>query len=181
MKIGILRHYEVASGLPGRFTWMTPEQFSAWLVEYELSEVHIPDNRPDLRDFSLCYASDAPRALATAHHAFPGKVTPTDKLRELVVLPPTKRNIRLPLMFWLILGRLAWAFSHASQIETKPMLHSRIHSFFDEEVTPQNGNILIVSHGAFLIFFRRELMRRGFKGPEFKVPANGQLYVFENE
>ena len=77
--------------------------------------------------------------------------------------------------------RIAWLISHKSQLESISDLKKRINAVLDEILSGGDANnVLIVSHGALLIYMRKELLNRGFKGPKYKTPANGKLYVYES-
>jgi broad specificity phosphatase PhoE len=56
----------------------------------------------------------------------------------------------------------------------------RINKVLDEAISPDTGNVLIVSHGALMIYMGKELLNRGFRGPKLKYPANGELHVYES-
>jgi broad specificity phosphatase PhoE len=48
-----------------------------------------------------------------------------------------------------------------------------------EELSAPGADTLVVSHAGVMMFLRRELLRRGFTGPAFRLPENGRLYLFE--
>jgi len=179
MKIGLVRHFEVECQLPGLGRWMTPGQFQQWLHEYEMSDIKDGEIEPSGIMWDKCYSSDLPRAFKTAQKIYDGQIIETKALRELVICPPTDRNIKLPVLLWLLLGRMAWMFSHKSQLETKPFFKERVKSIVQEIILKEDKDILIVSHGFLMIFLRKELIKRGFRGPNFKRPSNGKIYVFE--
>ena len=49
----------------------------------------------------------------------------------------------------------------------------------DEILSHGDESILVVSHAMVMIQMRRELLRRGFRGPSFGIPAHGVLHLFE--
>ena len=81
-------------------------------------------------------------------------------------------------MFHVIMIRLAWLLNHNSQPESKDDVKKRIEIALDQ-ILGTEKNILIVGHGGIMLFMRKELLKRGFIGPSFKNPKNGELYVFE--
>lgn len=103
------------------------------------------------------------------------------ELREISMYPLFKKNMKLPFLLWAFLVRTAWLINHQSQQETKFDVEQRIHSVLDQIIQNQNDNILIVSHGAFMMMMSKELLRRGFKGKKITRPENGKLYIFEKE
>jgi len=73
---------------------------------------------------------------------------------------------------------MAWLFNHKSQPVSKRELQTRISDTLDK-ILSSKENTLIVSHGGVMMLLRKELLRRGFRGPEFKIANNGELYLFE--
>ena len=88
-------------------------------------------------------------------------------------------TFKLPILLWLFLGRIAWAISDKSQIESKLMFAERVKYILEELILKEDNDVLIVSHGFLMMFLRKELVNRGFKGPNFKRAENGKIYVFE--
>ncbi|VBB05684.1 Hypothetical protein LUCI_0895, partial [Lucifera butyrica] len=128
-----------------------------------------------------CYSSDLPRALKTAQKIYSGQVVETKALRELVICPPTDRNIKLPVPLWLILGRMAWMLSHKSQIESKLLFEKRVKYILEELILKEDRNVLLVSHGFIMMFLRKELIKRGFIGPGFGRAKNERFTCMKND
>ena len=181
MKVGLVRHFEAECHIPSIFSLMTPGQFHQWLDAYEISDIKAGKVDPSALIWEKCYSSDLPRALKTAQKIHPGPIIETKALRELVLCPPTNRNIKLPVLLWLILGRIAWMLAHKSQVESKLMLEERVTYILEELILKDDKDVLIVSHGFLMMFLRKELLKRGFKGPSFRKAANGKIYVFEKD
>lgn len=179
MKVGLVRHFEVECRLPSLGNLMTPSQFQQWLHEYEMSDIKDGKVEPSKIIWDKCYSSDLSRALKTAQKIYSDQIIETNALRELVICPPTNRNIKLPVLLWLLLGRIAWMLSHKSQIENKLMFKERVKFIMEELILKNEKDILIVSHGFLMMFLRKELLKHGFKGPSFRTPDNGIIYVFE--
>jgi len=176
MKVGLIRHFKVTRGYPDNR--VTAEELLKWVEEYDASEVE--ENDLDLKniDWKRCYASDLPRAVKTAEKAFKGDITFLKELREITVAPIFPPNRRLPLKLHLLSIRMAWLFNHKSQPVSKRELQTRISDTLDK-ILSSKENTLIVSHGGVMMLLRKELLRRGFRGPEFKIANNGELYLFE--
>jgi len=77
--------------------------------------------------------------------------------------------------------RMAWFINHKSQLENKIDANKRAEAIIDEILSKQSGNILIVSHGVFILLLKRALMKRGFIGPGMMSPKNGKMYVFKKK
>ncbi|MEH7390832.1 histidine phosphatase family protein [Bacillus sp. JJ1503] len=178
MKIGLVRHFKVKDAIPEK-TWMTPAELSKWFEDYDLSDIEKGETDLQNLEWETCYSSDLSRAEKTAHAIFVGKIIKTEKLREVKAYPIIQANIKLPYQLWAVFVRLAWLFNHPSQKDSVKAVKERINLFLDEVFSAGNEHVLIVSHGALMIFMRKELLKRGFKGPKISHPKNGILYVFE--
>ncbi|MBU9723213.1 MULTISPECIES: histidine phosphatase family protein [Bacillaceae] len=178
MKIGLVRHFEVQLGYPkGR---VNAEGLRNWASEYDVSEVITRDVQISDGEWGNCFSSDLYRAQVTAESIYQREITYLEDLREIPVAPCLPSKWKLPLSFHLVAGRIAWYVNHKSQPETRTSVIKRLNQFLDRVI--ENGdNTLVVSHGGIIIFLRRELLRRGFKGPKISRPENGKLYVFERQ
>jgi broad specificity phosphatase PhoE len=179
MKIGLVRHFKVTRGYPTQ-KWITPAEFDQWLKEYEESDVE--ESIVDLGsiEWKKCYVSTLKRAEYTAEKIYSGELIKTDDLREIPVYPFFQRNIKLPVLFYPLFVRTAWFFNHKSQLERRTDVEKRVAKILDRIIEESDENALIVSHGALMMFMRKELIRRGFKGPRLGRPENGKLYLFVN-
>lgn len=178
MKVGLVRHFRVQKDLP-LIKLVTPREVNQWLDEYDLADVDI--GKVDLGGIAWggCYASDLPRALITAAAFHQGPVVSMPQLREAQVRAFFERDIRLPFVLWPLLARLAVAMGHKSMTESPAQLQARVRGVLDEIFARSDEDVLIVSHSLVMMALRKELLRRGFKGPRFNLPQNGRLYVFE--
>ncbi|MBU8878383.1 histidine phosphatase family protein [Bacillus sp. FJAT-29790] len=178
MKIGLVRHFKVMHAYPEKI-WITPSELTKWFKDYDASDIE--EGETDLQEieWEKCYSSDMFRAEKTASAIFDGEIIKTENLREVPAYPLVHRNIKLPYQLWAVLVRLAWLVNHPSQKDSKKSVEKRINLFLDDIISEGKANVLIVSHGALMIFMRRELVKRGFSGPRIGHPANGKLYLFE--
>jgi len=178
MKIGLVRHFEVVTGLPEK-KWLNPKEFNDWFARYDMAEVK--EKSVDLGGIAWqrCFSSDLPRALKTAQRIYGGDIIATGMLREMTVRAVMNRDIRLPFSVWKLLVRLAWYSSHRSLLENKRQFLGNVKRFAHDILPRGDGNTLVVGHGGFMLFLRKELMRQGFTGPKFTIPENGKLYIFE--
>lgn len=181
MKIGLVRHFEVDCPMPDKLQLITPGQYRSWLDEYNGANIKArPVDSAGIK-WERCYSSDMRRAVQTAHQIYDGPIVAAECLRELVIYPPSRRNIRLPALLWLVSGRLAWMFSHPSQPESREAFSKRLRQVMQTMVLNQAGNVLLVSHSGLMMFLRRELLRKGFHGPSFLYAEHGRIYVFERQ
>lgn len=178
MKIGLVRHFKVKNAVPEK-TWVTPAELSKWFEDYNLSDIENGETDLQGMEWDKCYTSDLSRAENTARAIFQGKIIKTEKLREVKAYPVIQANIKLPYQLWAVLVRLAWLVNHPSQKDSVKAVKERINLFLDEIFAEGKEQVLIVCHGALMIFMRKELLKRGFKGPKINHPKNGMLYLFE--
>ncbi|MHA7139345.1 histidine phosphatase family protein [Rossellomorea arthrocnemi] len=178
MKIGLVRHFKVTRGYPKRF--VTSEELMKWVEEYDKSGVE--ENEVDLHDieWKKCYASDLTRAEVTARNVYAGDIVSLKELREIRLSPIFSSKRKLPLFLHLFMIRVAWWFNHRSQHESKKEILKRINGIVDT-VIQEGEDVLIVGHGGIMMFMRKELIKRGFRGAKFRRPVNGKLYVFQDK
>ncbi len=178
MKVGLIRHFKVSRGYPNKI--VSSQELLSWMKEYDISEVE--ENEVDLGgvEWTKCYSSDLPRAQTTARTVYNGEIHLLKELREIQLAPVLPSHARLPLRMHLLFIRAAWLLNHKSQPVSKKDLTKTISDTLDK-ILISKENVLIVSHGGIMMFLRKELIRRGFRGPQFKIANNGELYVFEKE
>jgi broad specificity phosphatase PhoE len=176
MKIGLIRHFRVLQAYPQKKLVETDEMLQ-WFKEYDKAEIE--KSEVDLLgvDWKYCYTSDLHRALQTAKYIYSGEVVMRTELREIPVTP-FKKRLKLPFLVWAMLVRLSWIANREKRIEILK-IRQGISNLLDE-VLVQNGETLIVSHGALMIYIAKELKKRGFNGPKLGNPQNGKVYIFHN-
>lgn len=178
MKIGLVRHFKV-NMKPGEGV-LTPAEFEKVMNNYDSADVTPNNLKINNADWDICYSSSLPRALKTAQTIYGGEIITTDLLREVPILPFTKRNFVLPAFIWHTAARIAWFKNKPSQPEGKLQTEERINKFLETINFSNYQRILIVSHGFFMSSLFRELITRGFHGNMDVRPRNGKLYVLEN-
>ncbi|QRG70258.1 histidine phosphatase family protein [Brevibacillus choshinensis] len=176
MKIGLVRHFKVKQEFPKGV--LSGRELREWFEAYDLAEIEKGETDLHNIEWDHCFASEMPRAMQTAQNIFKGPIRMMAELVE-VPAPVFGENMKLPFMIWGILIRLSWIFNKKTRSDIE-QAKGRIHRVLDEVIALEEGNVLIVSHSALMMFMRKELLKRGFRGPSFKHADNGKLYVFEN-
>ena len=180
MKIGLIRHFKVNYH---KKLFMTSRQFKQWEENYNTSEVIKNDVELMGIKWDKCYSSTLIRAIITAQHVYKDEIVQNDLIRETIIDPIFKTNLKLPYWFWAVSGRIAWYFNHKSQEENKTITKDKAKKFVDlllDEIQKQSKeNILIVTHGFFMYSLQKELKKRGFIGKLITSPKNGVLYLYE--
>ena len=176
VKIGLVRHYKVKQEYPTG-TPINADELNEWFRTYD--EAEIEEGYTDLQgiEWDECFTSDLPRAVKTAEIIYKG---PICKMAELQEVPPPRftMRVKLPFFAWAILIRSSMFFNSQTREEIR-QAKSRINEVLDHAISQEKENVLIVSHAALMMFMRKELIKRGFKGPMFKHAENGKLYIFE--
>jgi len=176
MRIGLVRHFPVQEAWPSG--WVTSADLQQWRVRYDASEPIIGPIDVSAHAWQRCFSSDLKRASVTAQAAYSGTINQTPLLREVETLPFATGRLRLPLWAWRWVFRLAWLTGHKSQRPARDDLQRRVREVADL-LESESVDTLVVSHTGMMIFLRKELIRRGFQGPNFRLAEHGRLYVFE--
>jgi broad specificity phosphatase PhoE len=176
MKIGLVRHFKVAHDFPSG-KYVTADFMAQWFKDYDAADIIYGETLLDDVEWKACYCSDMSRAVKTAERIYPGRVIQMEELRE-IPSPSLKGTMKLPFILWAMWIRSAALINRQTRADIR-MAEIRIKKALDEILAKGEGDILIVSHAALMMYMRKELIRRGFAGPKFKIASNGKLYVFE--
>lgn len=169
--IYFLRHFKVKDNSK---SWLNSEEFNQWVKSYdtfelEYNSVVLPKN------IDKIYVSSQNRAIKSADF-----LNLNYKINDLLVEVPIKSFIytrfKLPKWLWLFVGRLAWFFN-LKQLETKEETNERIENFIQN--LDMNSNILIISHGFFMILLLKKLRKIGYRGDIPRRIGNGKVYILE--
>jgi broad specificity phosphatase PhoE len=178
VRIGLMRHFPVVEPLPTG--WRTAAELHEWRQRYDGGEVTAGIIELGAINWQKCYSSDLRRAYVTAQAAYTGEITQTPLLREIEVAPFGTGRLSMPVWVWRWMVRMAWLTSHESQRAARDDFRQRVQAVADMLDAEQNDT-LVVSHAGMMMYLRRELLRRGFGGPKFRVADNARLYVFERQ
>lgn len=178
MRIGIVRHFDVDCL---HKNMLSSEEFQQWVNKYDASPIRRSDMPVNSYSWEKCYCSNLPRAIKTAQHIYQGVVTESALLREVPIAPMFSTKMKLPYIFWLIAGRIAWRFSHPSQPETLKQTRDRVQQFVAEFILKSKASTLIVTHGFLMTLIQKELKAKGFVGDSFKRAKHGKVYLIESK
>ena len=176
MRIGLVRHFPVQEPWPSG--WITASYLQDWRARYDAAEVRPGPIDVGAVAWQRCFSSDLKRAYVTAQVAYAGTILQTPLLREVETLPFATGRLRLPLWAWRLCYRLAWLTGHKSQRPARDDLNRRIRAMADQ-LEADSVHTLVVSHAGVMHYLRKELLRRGFRGPRFKLAEHSRLYAFE--
>lgn len=154
-KIVLVRHGRSAHVHAG---WIDIHGFHRWREAYEAAGI-LPDEAPpaEVREMArragIIVASNAPRAIDSAHLLAEGReVIASPLVRELDLPPPALRVLRLPLAGWALAFGVRWLYRasrslpHNSDAEV-----ARVREAADWLATlaHQHGFVLVVTHASF--------------------------------
>ncbi len=165
----ILRHFKVQDDSK---QWLNSQEFDSWVEEYDTLTLQYFDiNLP--QNIDKVYVSSQKRAVKTSN--FLGlKYETSDLLVEVGVEAFIDTQLRFPKWFWLFIGRILWYFGLTS-CETKNMTNQRMETFISQ--IDFDKNILIVSHGFFMVQLMKKLKTLGY-GSDIKINIkNGKFYT----
>jgi broad specificity phosphatase PhoE len=150
---------------------MTAGELHAWRQRYDASEVIPgPMDVGAAGVWQKCLSSDLKRACITAQAAYVGEIAQTPLLREIEFVPFRTGRLSLPIWAWRWMVRAAWLASHESQRSARDDFRQRVQSIAGM-LDAEQGDTLVVSHAGMMMYLRRELVRRGFRGPKFRSAA----------
>lgn len=158
--------------------WMTAAELQAWRERYDAAAPQPADVSLDSAQWRRCYSSDLQRAYATARTLYSGDIVQTPLLREAEIAPFQTGRLRLPVVAWRWILRFAWMTGHRSQRASRDDFMSRVRAVADL-AEAQASDVLLVSHAGMLAYLSGELVRRGYRGPKFRIAEHARLYVFE--
>lgn len=177
MKVGLVRHFEISVSTKG--SYLNSKEFTAWVNDYESSKPKIRQYTKSFSGWHKCISSSSIRTVQTAKLLYGVHFEKTDLIREVPIAPVFKTSLRLPLIFWLVAGRLAWLVSHKSQPESMQDTVQRVKLFISNLLSSGDAEVLVVSHGFIMSLIRKELLSNGFRGEKFIKAKHGRLYVYE--
>ena len=135
MKIGLVRHFKISASISKAF--MNSREFAIWAKKYEDSGVERGDIIEVLTHWPKCICSSSTRTVETATLLYGHNIEKMDLIREVPIGPVFETRIRLPFLFWLIFGRIAWLFCHRSQPESAKETIKRVKTFIE------NSNLIL--------------------------------------
>jgi len=176
MRVGLVRHFPVSEPMPSG--WITAAQLHEWKRRYDCAGAHCEAVTLAAANWARCYSSDLKRAYVTAQALYPGEIVQTPLLREPEVAQFETGELLLPIWLWRLMLGLSWMTGHRSQRSSRDDFLRRVHAVA-ELIESDDTDVLLVSHAGMMAYLRKELLRRGFEGPKFRIADHARLYVFE--
>lgn len=176
MRIGLARHFPVSEPWPSG--WRTSAELQTWRKRYDVAEVSVVPVEDETMRWARCYTSALSRSITTAHAMFRGEIIELPALREAEFGPFPTGNLRLPVWVWRMVIRITWLRGHASQKHLRDDFFARVRTVADL-IESQPDDLLLVSHAGMMLYLRKELRCRGFRGPRIGIAEHARVYVLE--
>lgn len=159
MKIYIIRHGKV------NMQWEkkgNSKQYDQARGEYDQAKIFTENCSPLDIKASKIYISSLPRTRQTAKLLFPNKdYIIHSNIHEVPLCSAFDSRVSYPMWFWNVLGRLQWLINSERQeegkLDTQVRAQKVCQSLEDEE-----EDIVLITHGFFMITFVKELEKHGF-------------------
>lgn len=121
------------------------------------------------------YISRLERSKSTAL-CFYGEVPQeqTELLDEVPLRSAFDTELRLPLWFWNLTGRIQWILNHPRQVETRRLTERRAKKLV-RKVCAAGEDCILVTHGFYMHTLVKEFKKAGFKTKQRRAYyQNGQ-------
>jgi hypothetical protein len=177
MQARIIRHGKV------NFQWRkysTSEQFNKDCKMYDDAPIFpLISGEPNI-DYQNIYISSLQRTKETANQLFGEKNFITTKLIDEVPLcASVVSNIKLPIIFWNVSGRLQWFLNIRLQKESRKETVYRAEQFIRMIVENEN-DCIIVTHGFFMHILLSQMKKQGFHISHSRLSySNGECVIAE--
>jgi hypothetical protein len=181
MKITLFRHFKVKNQPP---VVCNSEEYNLQCKEYDRSpiipQVLTTEIIAAAESSPICYSSPMERALDTARSIYKKSenIIVSPDLVEVPMFAMFNTKIRLPFHLWNFINRMGWLLNSKRLPETRSQTKKRAARFLSNLIETAEENILIVTHGFFMLTLQEELVKRGFEGKAINRPRHGELYEF---
>ncbi|HEY6621225.1 MAG TPA: histidine phosphatase family protein [Steroidobacteraceae bacterium] len=184
MEIILARH-----GRPklGQKRWITPRQIADWIRGYDQSGVFIGSipSASSEKAIRAAYivSSPLPRSAQSAEALAPSrKITSQEVFRE-AGLPHARWNFpRLSASVWTLLFRVAWFWGYSANSESLSSASNRAQSAAMRliELAEEHQSVFVMGHGIMTALIAKELVVKGWVGPNRPVHGYWQFRVYRN-
>ena len=186
MKIAVMRHGRVRHRWK---SWCTSREYDEQCRLYD--EAPLADRFIIMQGNSAnpVYISTLRRSEETAKQLFGDvKFVRTKLIDEVPLRSAFDTNLKLPVWFWNVAGRVQWYFGSGRQEETRKQTRERAEEFA-MEIIRNNQECAVVTHRFFMLSlipmmeklgFKNTMPRRGGRfAKSWRNIKNGQMIVFK--
>ena len=183
MEIVLIRHGKPeidTSGILG------PSDFGKWVAEYDQAGIDAK-NKPTAEAFaraekcSYIVCSVLPRSVESAkalNIEAPDMVS--DLFRECEMPYANWNNPKLSIKTWSVLFRILQLVGYSSNAESYQAIKERTEKCASQLValSKKHESVLFVGHGALIWFLHKQLLRRGWLGPQKAIRKHWEFGVY---
>lgn len=161
--------------------WSTSEQFNKDCKMYDEAAIFsLLSDVPQI-NYQNIYTSSLQRSRETANQLFGEKdFISTKLLDEVPLCASVASNKKLPLIFWIISGRLQWLFNIHSLNECRKESVCRAKQFI-KMIIEKGDDCIIVTHGFFMHTLLSQMKRQAFQISHTRLSySNGECVIAEH-
>lgn len=155
------------------------DEFRIACKEYDESDIKVSDfNFDNHLGKVTVYISELKRTRATLDFLNTNtEVLKTELINEVLIEPFIETNFKLPLLLWMIFGRLQWFFNIKRHSETRFDTTQKIQKFIDL-ILEEKGDVLVIGHGFYFSYLKR-FLKKEFSGENKSIYKNGDVIQLE--
>ena len=162
--------------------WCTSAEFDEECALYDKAPVDASSVDTVVEDVQTVYISTLDRTFQTAEAIFGNRdFKRTSLINEVPLRSVFDTEVKMPLWFWNVLGRLQWFTGNKRQPETKAQTTKRADEFV-KMISDYNECCAIVTHGFFMHTLFKVLEKEGFKADITRANyRNGEVILLSRE
>ena len=177
MRVIVMRHGKVDFQWK---KWSTSEQFNKDCKMYDEAPIFSLSSDVPQINYQDIYISNLHRSRETANQLFGEKdFISTKLLDEVPLCASVASNKKLPLIFWIISGRLQWLFNIHSLNECRKESVCRAKQFI-KMIIEKGDDCIIVTHGFFMHTLLSQMKKQSFQISHTRLSySNGEFVIAE--
>ena len=156
-------------------SFYSSEEFDRACREYDRAPIEAAELSVDQTVEGTVYISRLERSKSTALCFFDKtRLKPTELLDEVPLRSSFDTELRLPLWFWNLTGRIQWLLNHPRQAEPRRLTERRAKKLVGT-VCAAGEDCILVTHGFYMHTLVKEFQKAGFKTKQRRAYyQNGQ-------
>ena len=172
IKVVLIRHCKV------KYDWRSfysSAEFDRACREYDRTPIEAAKPSAIQEAVGAVYISRLERSKSTALCFFgKAKLKQTELLDEVPLKSAFDMELRLPLWFWNLTGRIQWFLNHPRQAEPRRLTEQRARKLV-AKVCAAGEDCILVTHGFYMHTLIKEFQKSGFQTKQQKAHyQNGQ-------
>ncbi len=172
IKVILIRHCKV------KYDWRSfysSAEFDRACRDYDRAPIEAAKPSVIQEAVGAVYISRLERSKSTALCFFgKAKLKQTELLDEVPLKSGFDTELRLPLWFWNLTGRIQWFLNHPRQVEARRLTEQRARKLV-AKVCGAGEDCILVTHGFYMHTLAKEFKKAGFKTKQRRAYyQNGQ-------